>query len=148
MAESIQINFSEFVDLFNYSDESNYSYEDCCDGAVTCELEEGLRFEQTFIPLMYSVAFVIGLVGNGVLLGVLARSRKRWSVTDTFILHLSVADLLLLLTLPFWAAQAAQPMGWTFGTPLCKITGAAFVVSSCRKTAPKTWLQNQSATPH
>ncbi|XP_034077517.1 C-X-C chemokine receptor type 3-like [Gymnodraco acuticeps] len=85
-----------------------------------------MHFESVFIPVLCSVAFALGVLGNGVLLGVLARSRGRWSVTDIFILHLGVADILLLLTLPLWAAQSAQKEGWTFGTPLCKITGAFY----------------------
>lgn len=133
----------EYEFALNYSN-GNDTYPDCCDGAEICDQEEGFAFEATFIPLLYSVACVVGVVGNGVLLGVLAQSRKRWSVTDTFILHLSVADLLLLFTLPFWAAQAAEPLGWSFGTPLCKLTGATFVVSiRCRRIAPRTWLQNR-----
>lgn len=145
MDEAVQFNISEFFDLFNYSYDSNSSGEDWHDEGSVCELEEGLRFEQTFIPLLYSLAFVVGLVGNGVLLGVLARSRTRWSVTDTFIFHLSVADLLLLLTLPFWAAQAAQTGGWPFGTSLCKITGAVFVVS-LRPLQKHYTNNNQSVT--
>lgn len=107
----------------------NSSDEDCCYGGDVCDLTEGMDFESVFIPVLYSVAFAVGVLGNGVLLGVLARSRGRWSVTDTFILHLGVADILLLLTLPLWAAQSAQEEGWTFGTPLCKITGAVFTIN-------------------
>ncbi|XP_064802244.1 C-X-C chemokine receptor type 3.1 isoform X2 [Oncorhynchus masou masou] len=53
--------------------------------------------------------------------------RRSWSVTDTFILHLGMADTLLLVTLPLWAVQAAGE--WSFGTPLCKITGAMFTIN-------------------
>ncbi|KAL3059722.1 hypothetical protein OYC64_014340 [Pagothenia borchgrevinki] len=112
-------------DLYEFDNSSD----DLMDGADVCNLTEGTHFESVFIPVMYSVAFVVGVLGNGVLLGVLARSRGRWSVTDTFILHLGVADILLLLTLPLWAAQSAQEEGWTFGTPLCKITGAVFTIN-------------------
>ncbi|XP_068426068.1 C-X-C chemokine receptor type 3.1 [Clinocottus analis] len=104
-----------------YNDSSDMDYEDMCDP------NEGGHFEAVFIPALYSVAFVLGVLGNGVLLGVLVQSRKTWSVTDTFILHLGVADVLLLVTLPFWAAQSVH--GWTFGTPLCKITGAVFTIN-------------------
>ncbi|KAK1895590.1 C-X-C chemokine receptor type 3 [Dissostichus eleginoides] len=108
---------------------NNSSDEYCCYDGDVCDLNEGMHFESVFIPVLYSVAFAVGVLGNGVLLGVLARSRGRWSVTDTFILHLGVADILLLLTLPLWAAQSAQEEGWTFGTPLCKITGAVFTIN-------------------
>lgn len=112
----------------------NYSYDNisddsCCDTGDICDLNEGIKFEAVFIPVLYTLAFVVGVLGNGVLLGVLVQSRRTWSVTDTFILHLGVADVLLLLTLPFWAAQSAQADGWTFGTPLCKIAGAVFTVN-------------------
>ncbi|KAL7393618.1 hypothetical protein ABVT39_013695 [Epinephelus coioides] len=111
-------------------DNTSDSYEDyCCEGGDVCDLSEGMNFEAVFIPVLYTVAFVVGVLGNGVLLGVLVQSRRTWSVTDTFILHLGVADVLLLLTLPFWAAQSAQTDGWTFGTPLCKITGAVFTIN-------------------
>ncbi|XP_041649627.1 C-X-C chemokine receptor type 3.1 [Cheilinus undulatus] len=117
-------------DLYDNSDlYGNSSYDECCDGGDVCDLNEGKRFEAVFIPVLYSAAFLVGVLGNGVLLGVLARSRRAWSVTDNFILHLGVADVLLLLTLPFWAAQAVQDQGWTFGTPLCKITGAVFTIN-------------------
>lgn len=93
-----------------------------------CDPVTNQEFKATFITILYSLAFVVGVLGNGLLLVVLVRGRRTWSVTDTFILHLAVTDVLLLATLPTWAAQAAQPKGWTFGTPLCKISGAVFMV--------------------
>ncbi|CAK6977100.1 C-X-C chemokine receptor type 3.1 [Scomber scombrus] len=118
-----------WFDGFDLYDNESYTYnnDNCCGGGDVCDLNEGMHFEAQFIPALYSVVFVVGVLGNGLLLGVLAKSRRTWSVTDTFILHLGVADVLLLLTLPFWAAQAVQ--GWTFGTPFCKITGAIFTIN-------------------
>lgn len=119
-----------------YNDSYDYPTDEyCCEGeGDICDLNEGMQFEAIFIPVLYSVAFVMGVLGNGLLLGVLFRSRKTWSVTDTFILHLGVADVLLLVTLPLWAAQARQAPGWTFGTALCKITGAVFTVVTAHNT--------------
>lgn len=111
-----------------YGNDSYVYDEDCCTGGDVCEFGGGKKFEAVFMPVIYSVALVVGILGNGVLLVVLAQSRRAWSVTDTFILHLGVADVLLLMTLPFWTAQAGQADGWTFGTPLCKITGTVFTV--------------------
>uniref|UniRef100_I3JZX1 C-X-C chemokine receptor type 3 n=1 Tax=Oreochromis niloticus TaxID=8128 RepID=I3JZX1_ORENI len=123
--EKITVTGDDLFDLYeNYSD-WNISYE----GGDVCDLTETVNFEAVFIPVLYSVVFVVGLLGNGLLLRILARSRKTWSVTDTFILHLGVADILMLVTLPIWAAQYAQSDGWTFGTPLCNIIGSVFTIN-------------------
>lgn len=118
----------EFLDLFanyeNYSLDENQLY---LEGDV-CDLNNSTVFEALFIPTLYSLAFVVGILGNGLLLGVLFQSRKSWSVTDNFILHLAISDVLLLVTLPLWAAQAANEFGWQFGMVLCKITGTVFTV--------------------
>ncbi|XP_068179906.1 C-X-C chemokine receptor type 3-like [Antennarius striatus] len=117
----------DVFDIFdNYSD-YNSTYDP--DKGNICDPSPNMNFEAVFIPLLYSVMFILGVLGNGLLLGVLVQCWKNWSVTDKFILHLGVADVLLLLTLPFWAAQAAQKQGWTFGTPLCKIAGAVFTIN-------------------
>ncbi|KAM9722901.1 C-X-C chemokine receptor type 3.1 isoform 1-T2 [Menidia menidia] len=124
---------SDFLDLFDdlLGNSSNYSYDSGSDfgwGNDVCD-DVRTNFELVVIPVLYSLAFVVGILGNAVLLGVLFQSRKSWSVTDTFILHLAVADILLLVTLPLWAAGSAQQTGWTFERPLCKITGTVFTVN-------------------
>lgn len=82
-----------------------------------------------WIPVLYSVVLVVGLLGNALLLAVLAQKRRSWSMSDTFILHLGIADVLMLVTLPFWAAQAAHHSGWCFGVVFCKICGAVFNIN-------------------
>ncbi|XP_035771405.1 C-X-C chemokine receptor type 3-like [Neolamprologus brichardi] len=118
------LDWSDLYENYNHSD-GNISYE----GGDICSLTENVNFEAVFIPVLYSVVFVVGLLGNGLLLRILARSRKTWSATDTFIFHLGVADILMLVTLPIWAAQYVQSAGWTFGTPLCKISGSVFTIN-------------------
>lgn len=98
------------------------------------------------VPVLYSAVLVIGLLGNGLVLTVVVLKRRSWSISNTFVLHLSVADVLLLLTLPFWAAQAALRCGWCFTEVLCKISGGVFNVStgSCGArccSTPLTFLQ-------
>lgn len=127
----IKISLDDMRSLYGndylYSNDS--SGDDCCDGGDICDSDEAMDFEAVFIPALYSLAFVVGILGNGILLGVLFQSRKAWSVTDTFILHLGVADILLLLTLPFWTVQYARKEGWPFGAAPCKITGSVFTIN-------------------
>ncbi|XP_062395002.1 C-X-C chemokine receptor type 3-like [Sardina pilchardus] len=110
---------------YNSSDYDYYS-DSCCAGKV-CDQDRSMEFAAVFIPVLYSVALVLGLLGNGLVLAVLWKKKRTWSVTDTFILHLALADVLLLFTLPFWAVEVSK--GWIFGTALCKITGALFKIN-------------------
>ena len=120
---------AEFIGNDSYDYFYNHSEGDtCCGAGEVCDFTEGMRFDAVFLPLLYSVAVVLGLLGNGLVFWILAQKKRSWTVTDTFILHLGVADSMLLFTLPFWAAEATQTEGWSFGTPLCKITGAVFQV--------------------
>ncbi|XP_066539992.1 C-X-C chemokine receptor type 3-like [Hoplias malabaricus] len=110
---------SEYNYIFN---ESDYYDESCC--GTVCGQQISMNYEAVFVPVLYSVAVVLGLLGHGLVLVVLWQKRRGWSATDTFILHLSIADILLLLTMPLWAVQAAKD--WIFGTVVCKVTGALF----------------------
>ncbi|XP_059423622.1 C-X-C chemokine receptor type 3-like [Carassius carassius] len=110
---------------YNFTYDENYN-ESCCDGSI-CDQETSMYFDSIFIPVLYSLALVVGLVGNGLVLVVLWKKRQYLNVTDIFILHLSLADILLLLTLPFWAVEAAYE--WIFGSVLCKLTGALFKIN-------------------
>lgn len=77
------------------------------------------------------MVFVLAVVGNVLVLCVIRRYRNSqssgacaFSLTDTFLLHLAISDLLLAFTLPLFAVQWAHQ--WVFGTAVCKISGALF----------------------
>ncbi|XP_043542745.1 C-X-C chemokine receptor type 3-like [Chiloscyllium plagiosum] len=110
---------------------SNSSY-DPCDGMAVClsqpcDPSSSLSFTRIFIPVLYSAVFLVGLLGNGLVVGVLSRSLKRLAATEMYVLHLAAADLLLVVGLPFWAAESAHE--WVFGHAACKVLGALYNVS-------------------
>lgn len=92
-----------------------------------CPQDFSLNFDRTFLPVLYSLLFLLGLLGNGAVAAVLLSQRAALSSTDTFLLHLAVADVLLVLTLPLWAVDAAAQ--WVFGSGLCKVAGALFNIN-------------------
>ncbi|XP_006808231.1 C-X-C chemokine receptor type 3-like [Neolamprologus brichardi] len=100
--------------------EEDYEYEYPGDESYVKRGSEAL-----WVPALYSIVFVVGILGNIILLTVLVQKRRQWSISDTFILHLSIADILLLLMLPFWAAQTSQPCDWSLGI-FSQIFGVVF----------------------
>ncbi|XP_054432408.1 probable G-protein coupled receptor 25 [Pteronotus mesoamericanus] len=104
-------------------------------GALEEELELCAFWElpcaRAVVPTLYLAAFAVGLLGNGLVLRLLAWRRAPRRLADTFVLHLAAADLGLVLTLPLWAVAAAQDGHWPFGRALCKLSGFALAASRC-----------------
>ncbi|CAB1457526.1 unnamed protein product [Pleuronectes platessa] len=75
------------------------------------------NFNSIFLPTVYGIIFILGVIGNGLVVVVMGYQKKLKTMTDKYRLHLSVADLLFVLTLPFWAVDAAK--SWYFGSFLC-----------------------------
>ena len=59
--------------------------------------------------------------GNGLMLTVLLKRRGLLRITEIYLLHLGLADLMLLATFPFALAQVS--LGVVFGDVLCKLIG-------------------------
>uniref|UniRef100_UPI0030131EB6 C-X-C chemokine receptor type 4 n=1 Tax=Homo sapiens TaxID=9606 RepID=UPI0030131EB6 len=92
-----------------------------------CFREENANFNKIFLPTIYSIIFLTGIVGNGLVILVMGYQKKLRSMTDKYRLHLSVADLLFVITLPFWAVDAVA--NWYFGNFLCKAVHVIYTVS-------------------
>lgn len=99
--------------------------------AAPCFQENIYSFAQRYSPVVYILVFLLALVGNVLVLCVIRRYRNSqsggacaFSLTDTFLLHLAISDLLLAFTLPLFAVQWAHQ--WVFGLAVCKISGALF----------------------
>ncbi|XP_055079160.1 delta-type opioid receptor-like [Periophthalmus magnuspinnatus] len=87
------------------------------------EVSKDQALIKVIVPLLDGFILVIGLVGHFLVIAILNGRRKRDSQpphsTDTLLLALSTADLLLLLCLPFHTS--AITLGyWPFGSFLCK----------------------------
>ncbi|XP_068605235.1 atypical chemokine receptor 4 [Brachionichthys hirsutus] len=102
----------------------NFSYDDY---PVVCEKGDIRSFAALFLPVVYAVCLAVGLAGNALVVAVYAYQKRLKTMADAFLTHLAVADLLLLATLPFWAADAVQ--GWNLGESLCKMVSACYTVN-------------------
>uniref|UniRef100_A0A8C5FXX7 Somatostatin receptor type 5-like n=1 Tax=Gouania willdenowi TaxID=441366 RepID=A0A8C5FXX7_GOUWI len=73
-----------------------------------------------FIPLIYGIVCIVGLVGNSLVIHVVVNYTKNESVTNIYILNLAIADELFMLGLPFLAVQNAL-LFWPFGSLMCRV---------------------------
>lgn len=108
---------------FYYHDDEDSSLNDSYDYNYehsVCDKETVRSFAGVFLPVIYALALVVGLAGNALVVVVYASRPRLRTLTDVCILNLAISDLLLLLTLPFWAADAVH--GWKLGSAACKIT--------------------------
>ncbi|MEQ2307988.1 hypothetical protein AMECASPLE_023645 [Ameca splendens] len=78
-------------------------------------------FYTVFRPVLHSLIFLLGLAGNGLMVAVLLGRRRRLRISEIYLLHLALADLMLIFTLPFYLVESIT--SWIFGDFLCMLTG-------------------------
>ncbi|XP_066495074.1 C-X-C chemokine receptor type 3-like [Tiliqua scincoides] len=113
------------IDLENTS--YDYYNNSCGDCSSPCNIYTIQAFEKVFLPIFYILIFLLGLWGNIMVLVVLLRAKESLPGTDVFIFNLALADILLVVTLPFWVTQAVH--GWIFQGFLCKVVGGIFKIN-------------------
>ncbi|XP_047435759.1 leukotriene B4 receptor 1 [Mugil cephalus] len=77
--------------------------------------------------VILGLSFLVGTPGNLLVIWTILRHVKQRSHTVVLILHLAVADLLVLITLPIWIYSLAH--SWVFGEASCK--AMVFVIYAC-----------------
>jgi hypothetical protein len=69
---------------------------------------------------LYGTVFVVGLMGNTLVIYVVLRYTKMQTVTNLYILNLAVADECFLIGIPF--IMTTMGLGyWPFGNVMCKV---------------------------
>ncbi|XP_037629242.1 P2Y purinoceptor 1-like [Sebastes umbrosus] len=85
-----------------------------------------IDFTTRFLPPVFILVFIIGLVANGCGLKSLLHNWKKLKIVNVFVLNLGLADILYLLTLPFLMVYYFKTENWIFGDTFCKITRFCF----------------------
>jgi len=82
-----------------------------------------------FILFLYVAIFLIGVLGNGLVLFVVAKFKSMQTITNRFIACLSISDLLIcLFAIPFTPINALMT-SWIFGKVLCRLVPIILVLS-------------------
>uniref|UniRef100_A0AAY3ZV33 G-protein coupled receptors family 1 profile domain-containing protein n=1 Tax=Denticeps clupeoides TaxID=299321 RepID=A0AAY3ZV33_9TELE len=72
------------------------------------------------ITAVYSMVFVVGLMGNCLVMYVIVRYTKMKTATNIYIFNLALADALVTTTMPFQSADYLLN-SWPFGEVVCKV---------------------------
>ncbi|XP_056397946.1 C-X-C chemokine receptor type 3-2-like [Hyla sarda] len=115
-----------FNEDYELTPTSDY-YTDYTPTADSSPCEPSETFFGYFIPAAFTIVFLLDLLGNGLVLAILMSRRTSWHLADHYLFQLALSDLLLGLTLPFWAVQYGY--GWVFGQVSCKLLGALFTIN-------------------
>uniref|UniRef100_UPI00398F2C3D lysophosphatidic acid receptor 6 n=1 Tax=Pristiophorus japonicus TaxID=55135 RepID=UPI00398F2C3D len=91
---------------------------------LNCNYEA--QFQYYLFPVVYSIVFVLGLIGNVSALCLLIKKRKRASPSYVYITNLAVVDIIYICTLPFRIYYHVRKNDWPFGDITCRITGTLY----------------------
>ncbi|XP_068863588.1 C-C chemokine receptor type 8-like [Aphelocoma coerulescens] len=94
---------------------------------IICHPENVPAFAPTLFPVLYSLLFVTGLMGNALVVWILTVCMKIKTMTDVYLLNLTVSDLLLVFSLPFLVQYSIMSQ-WIFGNALCKIISSIYFI--------------------
>ncbi|XP_037612107.1 C-C chemokine receptor type 9 [Sebastes umbrosus] len=112
----------------DYSDSTDDYGSDPTEASGMCNREWVREFRGQYEPPLYWIIFILGAVGNLMVVWIYTTVRNRLkTMTDVYLLNLAVADLLFLCMLPFWAVDATK--GWDFGISLCKVVSAVYKIN-------------------
>ncbi|XP_041087323.1 C-C chemokine receptor type 7-like [Polyodon spathula] len=92
-----------------------------------CHKGDIRSFRAWFLPIVYAIICFVGLLGNLLVMLTYIYFKRLKTMTDVYLLNLAAADILFLLTLPFWAISFSQ--GWIFGLVACKMVYYIYKVS-------------------
>ncbi|XP_037612184.1 delta-type opioid receptor-like [Sebastes umbrosus] len=81
---------------------------------------EGMSPIIPIITAVYSVVFVVGLMGNCLVMYVIIRYTKMKTATNIYIFNLALADALVTTTMPFQSTDYLLNT-WPFGEVVCKV---------------------------
>ncbi|NXE87735.1 XCR1 protein, partial [Menura novaehollandiae] len=112
-------------DYYSSDLDDNYSYEYPHETNV-CEMGDYFTFNIYLTTVLYTLVFLLSLLGNTLVLWILFKCENLTSLTNIFIMNVCVSDLVFSCMLPFWVVD--QSFGWIFGEFLCKAVNAVFSI--------------------
>lgn len=87
------------------------------------------KLVHAIIPPYIFVVCLTGILGNSFVLLVFLLQGSRWSIPEIYLGNLALADLILLVCLPFWAMNILNYFMWSYGEFMCKVVNMSINVN-------------------
>ncbi|CAF3459139.1 unnamed protein product [Rotaria socialis] len=100
--------------------------------------ENFIMFAGYLLIVFYYLIFILGLVGNSMVIYVAIRKKKYRNVTNCYVINLAVADLLFLTVAIPYTTYLGLVKDYTFGETICKIymyLAYVFLLATCNTLA-------------
>ncbi|XP_054637939.1 C-C chemokine receptor type 1-like [Dunckerocampus dactyliophorus] len=104
---------------------TEYDYDEYFEGSdyySLCDSRGTMDFSRMFITVLYSLVFILGLIGNVLVVCVLVKHRNQTTLTDICLFNLALSDLLFIIMLPLYTDYTVVK-NWTHGDLLCHFAG-------------------------
>ncbi|XP_078497041.1 lysophosphatidic acid receptor 6-like [Lissotriton helveticus] len=83
-------------------------------------------FQYNLFSVIYSLVFILGLVGNFLALYVLTCKVKNTTQSYVYFINLCIVDTIFVCMLPFRIVYHVNGNNWIFGDVACRITGTLY----------------------
>ena len=108
-------------DDYNLDDEDYYSLSDELLKEIRSTFFMHRQTETAILVSLYTIVFVLGLVGNVLVIYIFTENRKMRTVTNSFLVNLAICDLMVVcMCMPFSVAFEIYA-NWIYGDAMCKI---------------------------
>ncbi|XP_027703710.1 C-C chemokine receptor type 8-like [Vombatus ursinus] len=94
--------------------------------ASPCPTAFSQKSSSLLLALLYCLLFVLGLLGNVLVILVLVACKKLGSMTDVYLLNLAISDLLFVFSFPFLTHYTLDQ--WVFGNTMCKVISGVYYI--------------------
>ncbi|XP_015184643.1 PREDICTED: allatostatin-A receptor isoform X2 [Polistes dominula] len=128
--ENLTEQWSNFSNICNGTLKNNNPACDKYENDITYDRDLIEKIVSVIVPVFFGMIGILGLIGNTLVVIVVAANPGMRSTTNILIINLAVADLLFVIfCIPFTATDFVLPY-WPFGNIWCKIVQYLIIVTA------------------